>query len=255
MKKAQYPILEFDENKEAFINPDQVSGLIQGKVPCDKLVLSFFKEAIAQLIQNGDVEEYVTCPGENDYKLYKFKDSNTLLLHGCVGGPFCGGQLEEAIAFGVKKVMFCGGGGSLIKGVGVGELVVIDSAIRDEGLSYHYVPPAREIQADPKIVDFIKKSLDAIHAKYRVGKTWTTDALYRETRDLIEARKKEGAILVDMEQASLLSVAQFRGIDYGAILYAGDDMSSDVWDSRGWITRTGVRENLLWLCKEIVNKM
>ncbi|HSD83870.1 MAG TPA: purine-nucleoside phosphorylase, partial [Anaerolineae bacterium] len=85
---------------------------------------------------------------------------------------------------------------------------------------------------------------------YRVGKTWTTDAPYRETPTKITARQGEGCSVVEMEAASLLAVAQFRDVRLGQILYGGDDLSGSEWDNRRWQSRREVRENLFWLAAE-----
>lgn len=82
------------------------------------------------------------------------------------------------------------------------------------------------------------------------GKTWTTDAPYRETQSMIDARRAEGCLTVEMEAASLIAVAQFRKVLLGQILYAGDDLSGENWDKRGWQSRQEVRENLFWLAAD-----
>jgi uridine phosphorylase len=85
---------------------------------------------------------------------------------------------------------------------------------------------------------------------YRVGKTWTTDGPYRETRDKIAMRREEGCIVVEMEAAGLMAVAQYRGAILGQVLYGGDDLSGGEWDHRDWQTREDVREQLFWLAAE-----
>lgn len=82
--------------------------------------------------------------------------------------------------------------------------------------------------------------------------TWTTDALFRETNDRIAQRKAEGAKIVEMEQAGCIAVAQFRGFDYGALIYDGDDVSQEEWSNRGWRSREGIRYDLVMLCKKLV---
>ena len=67
---------------------------------------------------------------------------------------------------------------------------------------------------------------------YVFGKTWTTDAFYRETKNNIEARKKDGCITVEMECASVMAASQFRKIAAFQFLYAEDSLDGDVWDSR-----------------------
>jgi purine-nucleoside phosphorylase len=85
---------------------------------------------------------------------------------------------------------------------------------------------------------------------FATGKTWTTDAPYRETQSRIDSRRAEGCLTVEMEAASLIAVAQFRDVLLGPILYAGDDLSGDAWDRRGWQSRKDIRESLFWLAAD-----
>ena len=66
------------------------------------------------------------------------------------------------------------------------------------------------------------------------GKVWTTDAIYRETRQKVERRRAEGCLVVEMEAAAFFAVARFRGIRFAQLLYGGDDLSGAQWDSRHW---------------------
>lgn len=153
---------------------------------------------------------------------------------------------------GIKKVMFCGGGGVLDKNIEVGQILVVDGAIRDEGFSYHYVEPSRYIYTNPKTTDKIVNYLENNSISYLRGLTWITDAIFRETHDRIAQRKEEGAKIVEMEQAGCIAVAQVRGFEYGALIYGGDDVSQDEWSNRGWQSRKGIRYNLVMLCKNLV---
>jgi uridine phosphorylase len=85
---------------------------------------------------------------------------------------------------------------------------------------------------------------------YRVGKTWTTDAPYRETVKKINKRREEGCLTVEMESAALIAVSQFRNVTFGQALYGGDDLSGIEWDNREWQSRNEIRENLFWLCAD-----
>lgn len=64
-----------------------------------------------------------------------------------------------------------------------GDIVVVDRAIRDEGASYHYLPPAKYIEAGAQLADKLADAIRARGGVYRRGTTWTTDAPYRETRE------------------------------------------------------------------------
>jgi uridine phosphorylase len=124
--------------------------------------------------------------------------------------------------------------------------------VRDEGASYHYLPPAREVSINEKAMRSIVTVLDERGIPYLQGKTWTTDAPYRETRSKIKMRKEEGCLAVDMEAAGLIAVSQFRNVPFAQVLYAGDDLSGSNWDDRGWQSRSDVREKLFWLAADAV---
>ena len=175
-----------------------------------------------------------------------------LITLGAVGCPSCAGNLDLFHAMGVDKVMFCGGGGVLDRNIEVGQLLLVDGAIRDEGFSYHYLPPSRVAHANPDVNAKIASYLDAQEISYLRGLTWTTDAIFRETPDRIARRREEGAKIVEMEQAGCLAVAQFRGFDYGALIYGGDDVSQDEWSNRNWRSRKGIRYDLVTLCLRLV---
>lgn len=141
------------------------------------------------------------------------------------------------------------GRGVLDKTISVGQILVVEGAIRDEGFSYQYIKPSRYIYIDSKVVVKITSYLDKKSVSYIKGLVWTTDAIFRETKDRVALRKAEGAKIVEMEQAGCIAVSQFRGFDYGALIYGGDDVSTDVWDKRDWRSREGIRYDLIMLCK------
>jgi uridine phosphorylase len=248
--KRRYPIIEVDPIKEALINPE----FITRKYPRihSKLVITFFKDVILKLLQEQKIELHFTLRGENTLDVYQYKDLNITIIEGKLGAPACAGFLEEMIALGAKDIMFCGGGGAIQKDLTFGKFVVVTDAIRDEGLSYHYYEPSRTIKANPNVYNHIALELTKRNIPYILGRVWTTDAFFRETKKIIEIRKNEEALIVEMEQAGMLAVSNYRGVSYGAIIYAGDDVSSDVWDSRNWHTREDIRYHLVELCRDIV---
>ena len=111
------------------------------------------------------------------------------------------------------------------------------------------------ICTEAEVTQRIADSLTARNVPFLRGITWTTDALFRETAGRIEARKAEGAKIVEMEQAGCIAVARFRGFRYGAIIYGGDDLSGEEWSGRGWRSREGIRYDLVQLCKELVREI
>ena len=85
---------------------------------------------------------------------------------------------------------------------------------------------------------------------FQTGKTWTTDAPYRETPKKMAKRIEDGCLTVEMESAGMMAVAQFRDVIFGQVIYGGDDLSGINWDNRGWQSRNEIRENLFWLCAD-----
>jgi uridine phosphorylase len=245
-----YPILEFDPSPEAFIEP---SKIIQARDLPEHCVICFFREVIEKVVSQYNAKIVVQNRWEDGpHIIYEidYKDRRLAFLHPGVGAPIAAGQLEEAIAFGCRKFIACGGCGVLEKDMAVGHLVVVSGAIRDEGVSYHYLPAGREVVANESGVNALVKLLNERGLPYRVGKTWTTDAPYRETPKKIARRRDEGCLTVEMESASLMAVAQFRNVLFGQALYGGDDLSGAEWDNRHWQSRSEIRENLFWLCAD-----
>jgi len=130
-----------------------------------------------------------------------------------------------------------GGSGCLDKDIARGKIVIPTEAYRDEGTSYHYVPAADYITLKNShvVAGFMKQA----GIPYVLGKTWTTDAIYRETRGNFEKRKQEGCIAVEMECASVQAVCDFRGVEFYNFLKSGDLLDAPEWDPRSELGNNG----------------
>lgn len=251
LRQEAYPVLEFDDSPAAKLNPENFAD---PGFDTDRMVITFFPEVIGKLLRQGAIAEERVIPGENPVTVYRFLDgTDTLLTLGQVGCPACGGNLDLFHAMGIRKVLFCGGGGVLDRNIGVGEILVVEGAIRDEGFSYQYVAPSRVIYTDAAVREKITACLREKGVPYLEGLVWTTDAIFRETADRIALRKAEGAKIVEMEQAGCIAVAQCRGFAYGALIYGGDDLSGEEWSGRAWRSREGVRYDLVRLCRKLLD--
>lgn len=248
--QGPWPVLDYDDSPVAKLNPAHFAG---NGFDTDKLVITFFPEVIEKLRQTGKIGLERTISGENPIDIYRFTDTpDVLLTLGQVGCPACGGNLDLFNAMGITRAMFCGGGGVLDKNIEVGQVLVVEGAIRDEGFSYQYLPASRIVHTEPAVTERIIAHLEERKVPHLRGLVWTTDAMLRETEERIARRKAEGAKIVEMEQAGCIAVARFRGFAYGALIYGGDDLSGPDWDDRGWRSREGVRYDLVALCAELV---
>lgn len=249
--RQPYPILEFDDAPRAKIEPGEHIQTMDIPACC---VITFFREVIEKKLAQDQLQQVACLRSETvDLPVYRtlHHGKPVCLVTGFVGAPGAAGQLEELIAMGCGKFIICGGAGVLQKDIAVGHLVVPDAALRDEGTSYHYLPPAREVPCNPEALRCIEQALQDRHIPYLKGKTWTTDALYRETEEKVALRVSEGYVTVEMEAAAFFAVARFRKVTLGQILYGGDDLSGAEWDGRGWNSRALIRENLVDLAMDI----
>jgi uridine phosphorylase len=256
MEKAKFPILEFDPTPEAILEPGKLVKPIDAPERC---VVTFFGEVLERLEGQDQLKVISHNKWEDgDHKLYEleYQGQRLAAFHPGVGAPIAANLLEEFIAMGCRKFIACGGCGVLDREIAVGHLVVPTHAVRDEGTSYHYLPPGREVEAHPKALAAIERTLQEKEVAYRLGKTWTTDAPYRETHKKVALRRNEGCLTVEMEAAAFFAVAAFRNVVFGQILYGGDDVSGlDEWDRRGWHDRHDIREQLFWLAVEAALKI
>ncbi|GCE27727.1 purine-nucleoside phosphorylase [Dictyobacter alpinus] len=248
--KQEYPILEFDRTPEAMLEP---SRLIRPMDISPHAVVCFFQDVITTLIHKHQARVIHNLSSEiGAHPIYEveIEQRKLTVFHPGIGAPLSAALLEEVIALGCNKFIACGGAGVLDSSLAVGHVVVPTAAIRDEGVSYHYLPPGREVLAHPEGVQAIEAVLQKHHCAYVLGKTWTTDAIYRETPQKVQLRRQEGCITVEMEAAAFFAVSQFRNVQFAQLLYGGDDVGSEQWDGRDWTRQTSVREKLFWLAAE-----
>lgn len=250
------PILEFDSELEAIIEPSKVITPLATMPRCG--VITFFQDVIDHFVEQGLAHEFYALRsemGRHPLYLHEYQGTELVIFHPGIGAPLAAGMLEEVIALGCTHFVACGGAGVLNRELAMGHLVLPDAAVRDEGTSYHYLPPGREAHPAPAAVAAIERVLADRKIDYVVGKTWTTDAIYRETRQRMATRRAEGCITVEMEAAALFAVAQFRNVKLGQILYCGDNLDGEEWDNRAWQGHWGVREILVELAAEAVVRL
>jgi uridine phosphorylase len=245
MKKQKYPILEFDETRLAKIEPSLSHKKVEGYEYC---VITFFREVLEDMEKEGQIKvvKYLNCE-TMDIPIYEMEygGKKVYLFLGYLGSAGSAAFLEELIALGFDKFIVCGGAGVLRRDIAVGHLVIPVAAVRDEGVSYHYLAPSREIEVNPEVIGKIEEDFNEHKIAYVKGKTWTTDAFYRETEKKVELRKSEGCLTVEMEAAAFFAVAKFRNVELGQILYGGDDLSAVTWDGRKWHDRIEIRKNMV----------
>jgi uridine phosphorylase len=255
------PILEFDPTREAIIEAARVPYIAGRKAELGEMpahvVLCYFQDVIEKVVREHDARPLARLHSEigpNDVYLLK-REVPIALAHPGVGAPLAAAFLEELIALGGRAFIAVGGAGALVPELTLGHVIVPTAAIRDEGTSYHYLPASREVEPTSSVIAAIVATLTERDVPFVTGKSWTTDAIFRETRAKAARRIAEGCVCVEMEASACFAVARFRDVAFGQMLYAGDDLSGEIWDDRGWIGPASGREAIFRLAVDAVTRL
>lgn len=234
--KHDLPILEYDDSPRAVLRPDH-EGL--DLVLPKKAVFAFLGGCIGNYAREHEltpVAEFLSITKKYPVYVVNYKGEDICLCQAPVGAPAAVQIMDWLIAYGVEQIISSGSCGTLAD-LPENAFLISTRALRDEGTSYHYLPPSRWVELDESVRRSMKKTLDALGLPYAECVTWTTDGFFRETRDLVEYRKAEGCNVVDMECAALAACAQFRGVKFGQLLFTADTLAdTDKYDERGWGT-------------------
>ncbi len=249
---------EFDETRTSTFDPTDYESVVPdmpkvgitcfSKKLIDRYVEIFSGEKIAELSSaNGRIPVYKINYQGHDFALFMSR----------VGASACVVAYEEMIAKGLDKLIMFGTCGVLDKNIEDLAIIIPTAALRDEGTSYHYMKASDEVTVNEKYRDAFIDILKHNHVDYVEGKTWTTDAPYRETRAKVQKRKQSGCLCVDMECSAMSAVSIFRQKDFFQFFYAADNLDSKKWDMRslGNDEKLSEKEKIIYLALELAKKM
>jgi len=219
----------FDNKTSAMIDPE---GIVQkSEYQLDTCIIMWQHKIMNELLEQDMVEEMVSVSSGNGPKpIYRVKGTNIGVYMSPVGAPMTVGMVENFhVAVGIKNIVAFGICGVMVD-MEPGKCIIPTHAYRDEGTSYHYLPASDYIHI--KNADKLAELFDELGVGYIKGKTWTTDAMYRETIGNRDKRVAEGCVAVDMECSALQAVCDFRGLELYQFFYGADSLSGAKWDAR-----------------------
>jgi uridine phosphorylase len=186
-------------------------GLPGMTVPAGCL-LDFDGELIQHLGATGAAVEESAWPCFHT-RLFRWQAGNAEygVIGGTIGAPFAVLVAEELFAIGCRALVSISSAGLVAERFMPPFFLLIDRALRDEGTSCHYGRPGRYADADPSLVDAVRKRVEGRSVPVYTGPSWTTDAPFRETENLIASRRREGIVSVEMEAAALLTLGKVLG--------------------------------------------
>ncbi len=231
--KNDMPILEYDSEQKAILMPNRKRLYSFPK----KVAFPFLNDEIYEYAKNNKCEqigEFVTIT--KVFPIYKTMHNGreVCLCQAPLGSSSAVQFLDFLIGYGVQEIITIGCCGSLVD-LPENAFLIPTEALRDEGTSYHYLPPKRTVILNKIAINAIIRSLQKKDINYQLCKTWTTDGFYRETVDMVNYRKEEGCSVVEMECAGLASCAEFRNVIFGQILYTADTLANvNMHDDRNW---------------------
>ncbi|MFQ5711330.1 MAG: nucleoside phosphorylase [Candidatus Geothermarchaeales archaeon] len=148
------------------------------------------------------------------------------------GAPNAGTMLEILIACGARCFIVFGSAGTLQRHVDTGDLVIARQAVVDEGLSRHYSESMERLEGGERVIDALEAACRKKGAKYHVGTTLSTDAIFRETVEKVGRHQMGGVLTVDMEASALYAISRFRGVETACLFYVSDSLADLRWKPR-----------------------
>lgn len=225
------PIPNFGDkyDAEALFSPEQAVSEQGDRLPDvpPAVILGFQDVLYEEVVERAD--ESVNLVRSQEVHL--LNDDVGFIGNFGYGSPMTATMTENLIAAGAEVVCILGGCGCLQKSIPPNDAILPTRAIRDEGVSYHYLPPDEKVRTTPELVDALDESLSDAGVETHRGPTWTTSAFYRETVPEIERYAGEGVVSLGMETAAMLAVAEFRGADAAVVHEIGDHVTPDEWES------------------------
>lgn len=171
------------------------------------------------------------------------EDGGFILLKLLPGSAFTATVAEEIHALGVDEMIILGGAGSIFHGAPMGSLVLCSKALRDEGVSFHYMRKSLYSHPSKEMTSALKRGIAQHNSEFLYGPTWTTDAPYLETVSKIERCQDLGIITVEMEASALFAVSRMRGFHSSAAFIVTDELFGDKWSGMS-LNNSGIEKLL-----------
>jgi len=219
---------------EPVIDPRKWVKMINFEAPCDRCLLAFLRTPldVGKKIFEEIEESVLKIPTLGNIK-GRYRGVDICVAMPYFGAPAAVMALELLIAAGIRKFIVYGAAGAIHPSVKIFDIVVPTWGIREEGVSYHYLPENIVLKPSEKVVKILVEKLSplarSLNIRLHIGGIWTTDAIFRETRDKIAKYSSMNILAVDMESTALMSVAMFRGVDLGIALIITDELYRESW--------------------------
>lgn len=226
-----YPNCEGKQDDAAIISPADLlkyqreHRCLRASIVPEGVIITYLPDPVDHLLSLEDGRRYHSV----SYGLSLLGDGTKGINLTGIGATMASMALEELIASGSKRFINVGLAGSLQGNLQTGDIVVCNSAIRDEGVSHHYLKPAKFVETSQSFTAQLKQALVLAKADFSEGTIWTIATPYRETIRELEIYQKEGVLAVDLEIAALAAVARYRGVEFASVFVVSDLLADGLW--------------------------
>ncbi len=215
-----------EKARDAIINPSRGKG--EADVPA-RVILTFVRsdyEHLCRLVQAQGSPRYLwDCALKEGH----WQGRPVAIVAPAMGAPYATMVLEKLIALEARMVLALGWCGSLQPGVLNGDLLLPTLAVAGEGTSRHYAVDGREPAPAATLTARLTRALETADTPWHAGPVWTTDAVFRETADLVLQYQAQGVLGVEMEMAALFAVGRFRQVPVAGLLVVSDELHTLTW--------------------------
>ena len=223
----------YSEEREALFSPGAFLG--ERKYLCDTAIATFSGEiyqAVIDKYPHREVGNICSANGRKPIYAIEINGKEIVFYLSSIGACLAGIDIiEMQWQTGVKNLIIFGSCGALDSEATNSKYIIPTQAYRDEGMSYHYAPPAdyMEIKNSERLAEIFEE----LRLPFVKGRIWTTDAPYRETKTAVEKRKNDGCLAVEMELAGIQAVCDFHEIELYSFVMTGDVLDGEEYVIEG----------------------
>lgn len=217
-------------DEEGLYSPEEsVAARRDGLPEVPPAVILGFQDSLRDAV--AEEGELIDPDREQEFAYYRLSESVGFVpvQEVSIGAPVAATVTEKVIASGAEVVVMLSGCASLQTEFSPDAALFPTRAVRDEGASYHYLPPDETVKPTPALVDRLADAFSGANFDTHRGPTWTTSAVFRETVPQIEHYRDEGFVSLCMEAAAVWAVCRYRGVDTATVHQIGDYLAPDEW--------------------------
>jgi uridine phosphorylase len=237
-----YPHFRNKHEHEALVTPRaylsyaRTRGTVPKGLPPEGLIISYHRSLLRYVLEHRRTRRVKGFFGEM-FLLHETDNRVGIIGNFGIGAPGAVIHLEEFIEWGVRRFISVGTAGGLQKELEIGDLVLCERAIRDEGCSHHYLRPSKYAYPSPALTGRVRAALESRRLKFTSGTSWTIDTPYRETQAEVRRYRRQGVLTVEMEAAALFAVGKYRKAQVASIFSISDSLAEPPWEPKFHLRR------------------